>query len=421
MNGGRRPLTPGEVRRARLLTITRRRATGLLVVVAAAFAVSTALQPQARWLGWVQAAALASLVGGLADWFAVTALFRRPLGLPVPHTAIVVERKDRFAETLGTFVQESFLSPDAVVARLRSSGAVRRGAAWLAGEGNARRLAAFAADAVAGSAELANDADVNEVLDGLVRGRLERIAFAPLAGRILDRLTRDGRHEPVLDAALEGLAEYLRLHGADMHRRLGIRSPWWLPGPVSTRMVDRLLARTEAVVAEMAADREHPLRVQLGEGIAKFAHRLQVDPGLRERGEELKAELLSQPTVRRLAASVWADTKTELRVQAENPSSALRSRLAKVIADTGRRLLDDPALAASAERSLEAAARVALAGSASDVVGLVTGTIARWDAHDTARRLELLLGPDLQYIRINGTVVGGLAGLALHAVAVAAG
>jgi uncharacterized membrane-anchored protein YjiN (DUF445 family) len=401
--------------------VTRRRATGLLVVVAAAFAVSTALQPQARWLGWVQAAALASLVGGLADWFAVTALFRRPLGLPIPHTAIIVERKDRFAETLGTFVQESFLSPEAVVARLRSSGAVGRAAAWIADEANSRRLASFAADGIAGAAELASDADVNEVLDALFRGRLDRVALAPLAGRALDRLTRDGRHEALLDSALEGLTEHLRLHGADMHRRLGIRSPWWLPEPVSARMVDRLLARTEAVLAEMAADREHPLRVQLGEGIATFAHRLQVDPGLRRRGEELKAELLSQPTVRELAASVWADAKTQLRVQAEDPSSALRARLAKVIADTGRRLLDDPALAASAERSLEAAARLALAGSAEDVVGLVTGTIARWDAHDTARRLELLLGPDLQYIRINGTVVGGLAGLALHAVAVAAG
>ena len=413
-------MSEAEQGRARLLVVTRRRATGLLVAVTVAFALATAFVGRASWLGWVQATAVASMVGGLADWFAVTALFRRPLGLPVPHTAIVVERKDRFAETLGSFVQESFLSPDAVIARLHSAAALSRTAAWLSDERNARELAGRAAEAMAGAADLLRDTDVHEVLDGLVRQRLDQVALAPVAGRTLEHLTRDGRHEPVLDAALEGLGRYIRLNGHEMHRRLGVQSPWWLPGTVSTRMVTRLLLRTETVVGEMAGNRHHPIRRQLGEGLEKLALRLQDDPALRQRGEEIKAEFLGQPTVRELAAALWTDAKSQLQSQSLDPDSELRRRLAEVIARIGRRLSTEPALAGAAERAAEAVIRTVLANFEDELVGLVTGTIARWDAGDTARRLELLLGPDLQYIRINGTVVGAAAGLALHAITYAA-
>jgi uncharacterized membrane-anchored protein YjiN (DUF445 family) len=417
--GPGRPLSAAEQRRAHLLTITRRRATGLLVVVAVVFVLSTIFIDRAHWLTWVQAAAVASLVGGLADWFAITALFRHPLGLPIPHTAIVVERKDRFAETLGTFIQESFLTPEAVTSRLRSSGAIPRAAAWLADEGNASELAGRLARGLVSAADLMHDDDVQEVIDALVRQRLESVAMAPLAGRALEQLTRDGRHEPLVDEALEGLSHYVRDHGAEMHVRLGMRSPWWLPGPVSSRLVDRLLVRTESMLEDMAHDRDHPLREQLKAGLVKMAARLQTDEALRQRGEELKAEFLAQPTVREFAANVWQDVKADLRAQASEPGSELRARLTQAITQTGRRLSDDPELAAAAERGLDSAIRLLLSSFDEELVSLVTTTIGRWDAVDTSRRLELLLGPDLQYVRINGTVVGGLAGLALHAITVA--
>jgi uncharacterized membrane-anchored protein YjiN (DUF445 family) len=408
------------MRRDRLLRSTRRRATGLLVAVTAVFAVSTALVHDHPSLAWVQATAVASMVGALADWFAVTALFRRPLGLPIPHTAIVIERKDRFAETLGSFVQESFLTPDAVTARLRAAGAVGRAAAWLSDEGHAEELAARAAEGLAAAADLLQDADVQEVFDSLVRQRLDQVALAPLVGRALQRLTHDGRHEPVLDAAFEGLSRYLHLNGADLHRRLGVQSPWWLPGPLSSRMVQRLIDRSETLLADMARDRHHPLREQLGSALEKLAIQLQTDQWMRRRGEELKAEFLAQPTVRDLAATIWVDIKRELKEQAAEPDSELRRRIARGIGQTGQRLATDKSLADAAQRSIEAAIRIFLHNFESELVGLVSGTIARWDAVETSRRLELLLGPDLQYIRINGTVVGAIAGLALHAVALAA-
>jgi uncharacterized membrane-anchored protein YjiN (DUF445 family) len=390
------------------------------VVATLAFALSTAFIHHASWLAWLQAVAVGSMVGGLADWFAVTALFRRPLGLPIPHTAIVVERKDRFAATIGSFVQESFLTPEAVSTRLRASNAVPRAAAWVADPARAADLAGRAADLLVAAADLLRDEDVHEVVDALVRQRVDAVALAPLTGRTLEQLTREGRHEPVMDTALEGLALWVRLHGPELHERLGVYSPWWLPHPISDRMVSRLLDRTSTILDEMARNRDHPLRQQLDTGLEKLADRLQTDEAMRRRGEELKAEILSEPAIRDFAAAVWRDAKEQLRTQAAHPGSELRAQLARLIAQTGQRLRDDPALAATAQRGLDAVIRMLLGNFDKELVALVSGTIARWDAVDTANRLELLLGPDLQYIRINGTVFGALAGLILHAIAVSA-
>jgi uncharacterized membrane-anchored protein YjiN (DUF445 family) len=396
------------------LAVTRRQATGLLGVVAVVFVLATVFGGDERWLVWVQATAVASLVGGLADWFAVTALFRRPLGLPIPHTAIIVERKDRFGETLGAFVQESFLSPDAVLARLKAADAVGRTARWLADPVHAETVARRASRLVVDGADLLNEDDVRDLIVTLFKDRIDRLALAPVAGRALEQLIRDDRHEPLLDAALASLSRYLEVHGTELHARLGSQSPWWLPAPVEERVVNHLVERSQHVLADMAKDRRHPLRRQMDEGMRKLAGDLQTSEDLRIRGEELKAELLGQPQLRVFAATVWSDAKTQLRAEATQPDSGMRRYLAAAIAQTAERLRDDPELAAGAERGIEAVARAVLGRFENELVGLVSGTIARWDGSETSRRLELLLGPDLQYIRINGTVVGALAGLVLH-------
>ena len=399
--------------------VTRRRATGLLVVVTVVFALSTALSGPA-WVGWVQATAVASMVGGLADWFAVTALFRRPLGLPIPHTAIVVERKDRFAETLGSFVQESFLDRDVLVERVRAAGVVDRLGGWLAKEENAARVAAEVADAAVAGADLLRDDDVHGALEGLVRERVEAVPLAPLAGRALRFFTQGGRHDEVLDAAFAGLDRYLGTHGQDLRRQLGQRSPWWLPGAVEDRIFDRLLDGARTLLQDMAANREHDLRKQFDARLRLLAAELETSVDLLERGERLKHEVLSQPQVREWVASLWADAKGQLRSQACDEASLLRRRLVSGIMAGGRRLQDDPDLAATVQTAIERAVAYLVDHFEGDVVGFVSGTIARGDAEETAFRLELLLGPDLQYVRINGTLFGALAGLALHAISVAA-
>jgi uncharacterized membrane-anchored protein YjiN (DUF445 family) len=403
-----------EVRR-RLLARGRRRATGLLVAVAAAALALRARGGDAAWVGYARATLEAGMVGGLADWFAVTALFRHPLRVPIPHTAVIVERKDAFGRTLGDFVQTTLLTPDMIAERVRGAAVVPRLAAWLSDPANATRVARHAADAAATGADLLRDDEVHRALEEAARHRLEATPLAPLAGRALQVMTDEGRHHQVLDVMLRALDRFLTENRDSLRARFGHESPWWLPEAAEDRIFERLLDGARAVLGEVARKPDHELRVDVDARVRRLARDLQSSPALRQRGEELKHDLLAQPELRAWVAEMWTDVKAGLRTQAADPASPLRGRLADAVAALGGRLLDDPALAARVEQGIEAGVRY-VAEQFSDEIGtMVSGTVARWDAHETADRLELLLGPDLQFIRINGTLVGGLAGLAIHA------
>ena len=417
LTGSPPPLRSEEARK-RLLVVTKRRATALLGGVTCVFILATVWGPApGSWLGYIQATAAASMVGGLADWFAVTALFRHPLGVPIPHTAIVVERKDQFATTLADFIQESFVTPDVLVERVRAARVAHRLAGWLAEPTNAERLAAELADLAVAIADLLRDEDVHRALEGILRDRMANLPLAPMAGRALRFLTENGRHDEALDAALRGLSHYLAEHHDELRRRLGEKSPWWLPGAVEDRIFERLLDGAQAVLGEMIKDRGHDLRRQFEERLTQFAADLETSPELRRRGEELKRELLAQPQLRKWVATLWADAKVQLRSQAADPDSQVRRRLASALVSAGERLRTDPSLGLMVEDAIESGIRYVAEHFDGEIAGVVSGTIERWDSRETARRLELLLGPDLQYIRINGTVVGAAAGLALHAIA----
>ena len=412
------PPSPSAERKRAQLVVARRRATVMLGAVSLVFIGTVVAGAEGdSVLGYVQATAEASMVGGLADWFAVVALFRHPLRLPIPHTAIIPERKAQFGETLGDFIQSSFLTPDAVAARVRVADVGGRAARWLADPANAQRLAGHLADGAVQVADLMRDEDVQSALDGVVRRRLEATPLAPLAGRALQAATREGRHDELVDAALVGLARYLDEHREELHRRFEGQAPWWLPGAVEDRIFTRLLDGARAVLDEMVHDRGHDLRRLLDERIAQLAEELQTSPALRARGEQLAHDLLTQPELRVWVAGIWAEAKAGLRAQAADPGSELRRGLARAVEAAGQRLLQEPALATKVQDGAEQAVRYVIEHFGDEITRLVSDTISRWDGEETADRLELLLGPDLQYIRINGTVVGGLAGLALHAIA----
>jgi uncharacterized membrane-anchored protein YjiN (DUF445 family) len=415
------PALRSEAARQQRLVITKRRATALLVVMAAVFAAALALESRAPWLGYVQAAAEASLVGGLADWFAVTALFRHPLGLPIPHTAIIVERKEQFAQTLGDFIQESFLTPEVIVQRLRASAVVPRLADWLADESNASRVAAELADGAVALTDLVRDEDVHDTIEDFLREKALTLPVAPLAGKGLRMLTDQGRHQQVLDVILRELDGYLATHGAELRNRLGDKSPWWLPLAVEDRIFERLVEGAHLLIQEMLVEKEHHLRAQFDARLKVFIDDLETSPEYRAKGEQLMHELVEQPEVRALVASLWEDAKAQLRMQASDPDSELRRRLGDAILAIGARLRDDPALAAKVQDGLESGVVYVAGRFDGEIASLVSGTIEKWDGNETARRLELLLGPDLQYIRINGTVVGGAVGLVLYTIAQLAG
>jgi len=407
--------------RARGLTVARRRASALLGAVTVLFVAVTVAGAHGILLGYVQAGAEASMVGGVADWFAVTALFRHPLGLPIPHTAIIVERKDQFAATLGQFVQENFLNGNVLAERIRTARLVPRLAAWLADEDNAARFAGRAADLVVTVAENLRDEDVQRVLTAELTRAVDTVEVAPLAGRVLRALIAGGQHAEVFNAILSGADRYLAGHVAELRELFEAEAPRWVPDAVYRRLFDRLYNRLRQRLAAMAADPDDQTRRQFEAWIAGLPDRLETSPELRERGERLKREVLGSAVLRDWSSSLWRRVKEALRTQAADPDSELRRRMADVLVAAGRRLGSDRRLADGLDRMVESGVRALADQFHDELAGLVTGTIERWDAAETSSQLELLLGRDLQYIRINGTVVGAAIGLALHAIALGLG
>ncbi len=407
--------------RARRLAAARRRATALLAGVTVLFVAVTVAGAHGTFLGYVQAGAEASMVGGVADWFAVTALFRRPLGLPIPHTALIVERKDQFAATLGQFVQENFLNADVLAERIRSAGLVSRLSAWLADRANAARFAGHAADLVVTVAEALRDEDVQRVLTTELTRAVDAVEVAPLAGRALRVVIAGGHHAELFNALVASADRYLDGHYGELRDRFAGEAPRWMPEPVYRRVFDRLYDRLRERLVAMAADPDDETRQQFEQWIAGLPDRLETSPELRERGERLKREVLGSAGLRDWSSSLWQKAKDTLRAQAADPESELRRRLADVLVATGGRLGSDPRLQEGLERLVESGARALAVQFHDELADLVTGTIERWDAAETSSQLELLLGHDLQYIRINGTVVGAGVGLALHAIVLAVG
>jgi uncharacterized membrane-anchored protein YjiN (DUF445 family) len=392
----------------------QRRATALLVVVAAAFVALVALGDPDRStaIAYALAAAEGSLVGGLADWFAVTALFRRPLGLPIPHTAIIRERKDQFGETLGSFVQENFLSPDVVTERVRGARVGARIAAWLQDPANASTVGRTALDGVAAALDLVGDDDVHRLVHDELDRAVRAVPVATLAGKALHAAIEDGRHRPAVDALLRGAGTFLDEQREALRNRFGDASPWWLPGAVEDRVFDRIVDGVRLLLAAVAADPQHDLRRQLDARLRTLADRLEHEPALAQRAEDLVGELLASPDVRAWTRTLWDDLKASLR---DRPD--LQARVARAVAAIGGRLAEDEALQRRLEEAVEAGVRHVADHHRDEISSLISATIARWDADETSDKLELLLGRDLQFIRINGTVVGGLAGLAIHGIA----
>ena len=405
--------------RTRQLAAARRRATALLAGVTVLFVAVTAAGVHGTLLGYVQAGAEASMVGGVADWFAVTALFRRPLGLPIPHTALIVERKDQFAATLGRFVQENFLNADVLAERIRAASLVPQLSAWLADPANAARVAGHAAGAVVTVAEALRDEDVQRVLTAELTQAIDSVDVAPLAGRALRVVIAGGHHAELFNTIMFAADRYLGDHHEELRQLFEGEAPRWVPDAVYRRVFDRLYLRLRQRLVAMAGDPDDDTRRQFDAWIAGLPGRLETDPELRERGERLKREVLGSTLLRDRSSSLWQKVKDALRAQAADPESGLRRRLAELLAAAGRRLGSDQRLADGLERMVESGARALADHFHDDLAELVTGTIERWDAAETSSQLELLLGRDLQYIRINGTVVGAGVGLILHAVGLA--
>ncbi|PRY43225.1 uncharacterized membrane-anchored protein YjiN (DUF445 family) [Geodermatophilus tzadiensis] len=404
--------------RAEGLRRMKRLATGLFLLAAAVFLACVLVGEDAgAWVGYVRATAEASMVGALADWFAVTALFRHPLRIPIPHTAIIPRKKDQIGASLGTFVQENFLTRGVVEDKLATVDVPGRLGGFLAAPGRAERLAADAAVALTGVTDLLRDDDVQDAVAGLVDRKLHETPAAPVLARVLELVVDGDRHQEVLSAALRYLARFLEDNRVVFRAQLGDASPAWVPDWVDDRVFDRVFAGVQSFLDEVGADRHHELRRVYDARLRVYVHALRTDPDTAARVEAFKKELLEHPAVRTWSSSLWTNAKTAFLAAAADPDSELRARVAGLVRDAARLLQTDPRVR---ERVQRQSVRVAgylvdrFAGELADVVG---ATVARWDTEETSRRIELQVGRDLQFIRINGTVVGGLAGLVIYTVA----
>jgi uncharacterized membrane-anchored protein YjiN (DUF445 family) len=390
-------------------------ATALLLIAAVVYVLARRAGGHG-WVGYVEAAAEAGMVGGLADWFAVTALFRHPLGLPIPHTAIIPTRKDALGRNLSDFVGTNFLSEQVVRERLRNADVARRVGRWLAEPDHAARVTAELARALRGAVDVLRDEDLRAVLEPVVLRRLAALPVGPTLGRLLAQVVADKAHHRLVDLVVAAVDDWLAANREQVIDLVARQAPAWSPEFVDRAVATRIYAELARVSAEVRAQPEHAIRQALDRLLARFADDLSNDPATIERASGVLESLLAQPEVRRAFGDVISAGRRLLLEMVDDPDGELRTRLTGALADLGRRLDTDDALRARVDAIVADAAGYVVTHYRNELTRTITDTVERWDGVETARKVELAVGRDLQFIRINGTVVGALAGVIIYAV-----
>jgi uncharacterized membrane-anchored protein YjiN (DUF445 family) len=408
-NPDRLNLAPGSVRRMRLM------ATGLLLAMAIVYMFARTLEARYPAFGYVRAFAEAAMVGGLADWFAVTALFRHPLGLPIPHTAIIPRNKDRIGDTLALFLRDNFLIPAVVARRMRRVDAAAAAGRWLAAPSINERVRQGVGRLLGDVVETLADERLGSMVKGAIVARLRAFDLAPVLGAALDAAIEEDRHLPLLEAfvrwADRTLAENEALIREMVHDRAGSIMRWTgLDERLSQAIIDGL----SRLLTDMAEDPSHPLRLKAEEGLKKLADDLRHDAVMRDRVARLRNTAINNPAIAGWIDGMWQSLRANILQTVRDPDTAGDGRLGTAIRQFGETLQNDAALRIIINRFARRTVVGIAANYGDGIVTLVSETVRSWDAKTVTDRLEAAVGRDLQYIRINGTLVGGLVGLTLH-------
>ena len=394
-------------------------ALGFLVGATVIFLVCTWAQSRgaADWVGFVRAAAEAGMVGALADWFAVTALFKHPLGIPIPHTAIIKRKKDQLGEGLGTFVRENFMSPEVVETKLRDAHVAGRLGKWLSEKSHAERVAAEASTVLRVVVEMLRDEDIQHVLDRMIVKRIAEPQWGPPIGRVLTSLLEEHRQEALLQLLADRAFEWSLNAGETIERVIERDSPTWSPRWVDHLIGERIHRELMDFTDKVRRNPDHELRRSATKFLFEFAADLQHDEATVARAEKVKEQIMAREEVTKAAETAWTAAKRILLESVDDPSSALRSRIADSVVHIGESLRDDVELRDKVDNWIVRAAQHLVSQYGTEITAIITETIERWDADEASRRIELHVGRDLQFIRINGTVVGSLAGLIIYSIA----
>jgi uncharacterized membrane-anchored protein YjiN (DUF445 family) len=392
-------------------------ATGLLVLMAAIFLITRQFEHAYPWVGYVKAFAEAAMVGGLADWFAVTALFRHPLGLPIPHTAIIPRNKDRIGEALANFLKQNFLVAPVVARRMRNidvAGAVGR--FLQAPQGEETRIRHGASRLIADLFESLDDERLGGLVKTSVANRLRKMEVSPLLGHALASAINEDRHVPMLEAAIRWTARALDANEGLIREMVHKRANWVLKlAGLDAKLADAIVDGLRKLSADMHTDPAHPVRIKIEEALAQLANDLQTKPETQEKVEEIKQQLLDNKSVSLWLDTLWQKGREAVIRAARNPDAAMAGKLGDVLKSMGESLENDPRLKSAINMFVRRSVSGMAASYGGSIVKLVSETVRRWDAQTITDRLEQTVGRDLQYIRINGTLVGGLVGLILHA------
>ena len=393
-------------------------ALGLLVFAAVVFLACVVWQryDAPAWVGYVKATAEASMVGALADWFAVTALFRHPMGVPIPHTAIIPEKKDSIGASLGEFVQGNFLTGPVLAEKIRQVGVSKRIGEYLSDPDNARKLGNNFGHAVEVGAEIMNDDDVHQAFDNIVMKRVRSTAAAPIVAKLIDVAVEGGNHQHMMTAALQGMSRFMHDNRAVFRVKLAQESPDWVPSFIDDKIFERLFNGVQSFIDDVSNDENHALRKQFDAKVREYAETLRTDPEAAAKIDAIKEDVLSHPAVRTWSQSAWTTIKRQIIEMAADPDSDLRQSVDSTIARVGRMLQEDSDLQRKADGWIERGVLYIVDQYKDDIADLISGTVARWDTQETSQKIETLVGRDLQFIRINGTVIGALAGLVIYTI-----
>ncbi|AVP69963.1 DUF445 family protein [Rhodococcus hoagii] len=368
------------------------------------------------WVGYVRAASEAGMVGALADWFAVTALFRHPLGLKIPHTAIIKRKKDQLGESLSNFVGDNFLAPDVVSAKVANAQIPLRVGTWMAEPEHAQRVAAETATLLRGVVEVLNDEDVTAIIDNTIVRRIAEPDWGPPIGKVLAELLRENRQLPLLDLLAERAHQWALNSQETIDRIISRDSPSWSPKFVDAMLGEKIYRELVEFTWKVRSNPEHEVRLAANRFLIDFADDLQNDPATIAKAESIKAEIMGREEITGLAAATWKVAKRLVMESVDDPNSTLRRKVAENVVAFGERLRDDDEMRAKVDGWLLSGTRYVAENYTDEITAVITETVERWDAEEASRKIELQVGRDLQFIRINGTVVGALAGLAIYTI-----
>lgn len=390
-------------------------AVGLLVFAAVVY---VATLGQDGFLGFVNAGAEASMVGAIADWFAVTALFKHPLGIPIPHTALVPKRKDELGRGLEEFVGENFLQEEIIRERVAAATISLRIGHWLGDPTHVRRVVDEVAEVAAIGLGKVHDEHIEELVHHALVPRFREEPISPLLGGLLDEIVRDDLHHGLVDLALNELHRWLVANPDTFTQVLTERAPWWAPPRLNEAVTHRVHLEAIRWIEDIQGDPRHQARAALDSMLSQLAQDLLHDPAVQARAEGLKERLLDHPAVLETSISVWNALRRALLSSLRDPESAVRRRLQDELARFAARLVHDAELRTRLDLVAADVAVFAVGRYGAEITTVITHTIERWDGKEAARRIELHVGRDLQFIRINGTIVGGLVGVLIHAASV---